>query len=87
MNWQALLDKKLKAPFVPLVKSYSDVSHFDPEFTQSEIESFSEASLKSEDGKPYFGFSFDKSKEDKMELEEAGELELNIKEEKMMEEA
>jgi len=52
----------LKAPFVPLVKSYSDVSNFDPEFTQSEVESFNEASLKSEDGKAYLGFSFDKSK-------------------------
>jgi hypothetical protein len=34
MNWIALNDKKLKAPFVPLVKSFSDVSNFDPEFTQ-----------------------------------------------------
>ena len=47
MNWTALADKKLKAPFIPLVKSYSDVSNFDPEFTQCEVESFSEASLKS----------------------------------------
>lgn len=87
MNWGALLDKKLKAPFVPLVKSYSDVSNFDPEFTQAEVESYSEASLKSEDGKAYFGFSFDKSKEDKMSLEEAGELELQIKEERMIDES
>ena len=79
MNWAGLFERKLKAPFVPLVKSYSDVSNFDPEFTQCEVESFNEASLKSEDGKAYFGFSFDKSKEDKMSLEEGGELELNIK--------
>ena len=37
MNWTALLDRKLKAPFIPLVKSYSDVSNFDPEFTQCEV--------------------------------------------------
>jgi hypothetical protein len=30
MNWVALENKKLKAPFIPLVKSYSDVSNFDP---------------------------------------------------------
>jgi len=69
------------------VKSYSDVSNFDPEFTQCEVESFNEASLKSEDGKAYMGFSFDKSKEEKMgmeEEEEGGELELSIKEEKMV---
>ena len=34
INWLALENKKLKAPFIPLVKSYSDVSNFDPEFTQ-----------------------------------------------------
>jgi hypothetical protein len=28
MNWKALLDKKLKAPFIPIVKSLSDVSNF-----------------------------------------------------------
>jgi serum/glucocorticoid-regulated kinase 2 len=55
LNWIALFDKKLKAPFIPLVKSFSDVSNFDPEFTQCEVESFSEASLKSEEGKAYFG--------------------------------
>lgn len=77
----------MKAPFVPLVKSYSDVSNFDPEFTQAEIESYNEASLVSEEGKPYYGFSFDKSKEDKMSLEEGeGEYSLDIKESKMDEE-
>ena len=37
INWQALIDKKLKAPFIPLVKSNSDVSNFDPEFTQCDV--------------------------------------------------
>lgn len=62
MNWMGLINKKMKAPFIPLVKSYTDVSNFDPEFTQCEVESFNEASLKSEDGKAYYGFSWDKSK-------------------------
>ena len=47
LSWNGILEKKLKAPFVPLVKSFSDVSNFDPEFTQCDVESFSEASLKS----------------------------------------
>ncbi len=42
-----IYEKKIKAPFIPLVKSYSDVSNFDPEFTQCPVESFSEASFKS----------------------------------------
>ena len=37
------------------MKSYSDVSNFDPEFTQCDVESYSEASLKSEEGKAYDG--------------------------------
>jgi hypothetical protein len=82
----------MKAPFIPLVKSYTDVSNFDPEFTQCDVESYSEASLK-EEGKAYegtfpfiLGFSWDKSKEDKMVLEgeEGGELVLDIKEDKMI---
>ena len=48
INWQIIFDKKLKAPFIPLVKSFSDVSNFDAEFTQCPVESFSEASFKSE---------------------------------------
>lgn len=63
-----IYEKKIKAPFIPLVKSYSDVSNFDPEFTQCPVESFSEASFKSEEGKPYDGFSFNKSKDDKMDF-------------------
>ena len=55
INWLALENKKLKAPFIPLVKSYSDVSNFDPEFTQCDVESYSEASFKSEEGKAYDG--------------------------------
>lgn len=30
VNWNALLDKKPKAPFVPTIKSEVDISNFDP---------------------------------------------------------
>ena len=30
VDWDALLNKKIGAPFVPKVKSESDVSNFDP---------------------------------------------------------
>jgi hypothetical protein len=33
MDFNALLAKKVKAPFVPNIKSEIDVSNFDPEFT------------------------------------------------------
>jgi hypothetical protein len=83
----------VKAPFIPNIKSEIDVSNFDPEFTECDVESFSEASMKShEDGKPYYGnlwdivgFSFDKSKEDEMEIENEGndgEFEIRIEEDR-----
>lgn len=34
MNWDALLAKKLKPPFQPVIRAPQDVSNFDEEFTQ-----------------------------------------------------
>jgi len=33
MDWNGLLAKKVKPPFVPTIKGASDVSNFDDEFT------------------------------------------------------
>lgn len=33
VDWEALLSKKVKPPFVPLIKTPEDVSNFDEEFT------------------------------------------------------
>lgn len=56
IDWSALLTKKVKAPFVPNIKSEIDVSNFDPEFTECGIDSYNESSIKSpEDGKAYYG--------------------------------
>lgn len=33
INWDDLLARKVKPPFVPTVKSFEDVSNFDEEFT------------------------------------------------------
>lgn len=54
-DWDSLINKKLQAPFVPIVKSDTDVSNFDAEFTECPVDSYNEASMKSEEGKPYFG--------------------------------
>lgn len=50
-----MINKKIGAPFVPKVKSEIDVSNFDPEFTECPVESCSDASMKSDEGKLYFG--------------------------------
>lgn len=34
MNWDALLAKKLKPPFLPTITAPQDVSNFDEEFTR-----------------------------------------------------
>lgn len=30
VNWSSLLNKEIKPPFVPLIKSEMDITHFDP---------------------------------------------------------
>lgn len=32
VNWTALYNKEIKPPFIPLVKTNDDISHFDPVF-------------------------------------------------------
>jgi len=40
VDWEALETKKIQSPFVPKVNSKTDVSNFDTEFTECEINSF-----------------------------------------------
>lgn len=40
VNWKALLNHAIKAPFVPILTSDADISNFDEEFTSCSIESF-----------------------------------------------
>lgn len=41
-NFGTLVQKKMKAPFVPVVNSEKDTGNFDYEFTSSEIHSYEE---------------------------------------------
>lgn len=38
VNWNSLLKKKYKPPFLPIIRSETDLSNFDPEFTELPIE-------------------------------------------------
>lgn len=74
VNWLAIERKEIKAPFVPVVKSDIDVSNFDPEFTETPIESQSDnSSLKIESlHNNYLDFTYNDDimkKNDKMETE------------------
>ena len=59
MNWNALLTKAIKAPFVPILTSDADTSNFDEDFTNCSVESYSENSSEMKDeGQKFDGFSF-----------------------------
>lgn len=42
VNWNALTNRAIKAPFVPILSSDADFSNFDEEFTTKSINSYSE---------------------------------------------
>jgi len=44
VDWEAYLKKELKAPFKPIIKGDSDISNFDPEFTETPLESYKDPS-------------------------------------------
>jgi|JI6StandDraft_1071083.scaffolds.fasta_scaffold02542_14 serine/threonine protein kinase len=37
--WEELLRKNIKPPFVPMLKSQDDVSYFDSEYTEADVDS------------------------------------------------
>lgn len=43
VNWEALLKKQYKAPFVPVMKSSADFSYYESKFTELPVESFAES--------------------------------------------
>lgn len=43
MDWDLLLKKELPSPFLPFINGESDVSNFDKEFTECNINSFNES--------------------------------------------
>lgn len=55
VNWNALISKSIKAPFVPILTSDVDISNFDEEFTSCSVESYNEND-KLDDGKNFEGF-------------------------------
>jgi len=61
-DWNAITDNKIMAPFVPKLKFDTDISYFDPEFTETPLFSDPEnenklSSMKSEGGFPDFTYN------------------------------
>lgn len=61
VNWEQLLARQIKAPFVPVLKDESDVSNFAQLFTKCSVESHGDSSG---DCLKYEGFSFSRSEEE-----------------------
>lgn len=57
INWDDLLAKKVKPPFVPVLNGDNDVSNFAAEFTKCSLNSINEG----EDCSNYEGFSYERS--------------------------
>jgi hypothetical protein len=43
INFKLLENKKLRPPFVPILKSETDTDNFDPDFTNSKVHSYEES--------------------------------------------
>ena len=59
INWDSLIERKIKPPFVPFINGETDVSNFSKEFTTCSIESNTSSFTSS---KKFEGFSFENSK-------------------------
>lgn len=67
VNWDALLNKKIKAPFIPVLGNNNGLSNFDPEFTESSVESFNSNTLGSQGYGSYDGFTYEANEMNKFE--------------------
>jgi len=57
VNWDALLKKEIKPPFVPVISGEFDVSNFDPEFTETPVvESYTKETKELKD---FGGFTYE----------------------------
>jgi len=59
VNWDALLKKEIKPPFTPVVSGEFDVSNFDPEFTETPVESYTKDSAGSKMMKDFDSFTWE----------------------------
>jgi RAC serine/threonine-protein kinase len=64
IDWNAILEKKIKPPFTPKIKSEFDTRYIDPEFTScTPKDSVNVGDSLDNSENPYTDFSYDPSKE------------------------
>ena len=64
IDWESILEKKIKPPFTPKLRSETDTRYIDPEFTSlAPTDSYHAGESLNDNENPFFGFSYDANKE------------------------
>ena len=64
INWESILEKKIKPPFTPKLKNETDTKYIDPEFTSlAPTDSYHAGESLNEGDNPFIGFSYDSGKD------------------------
>jgi serum/glucocorticoid-regulated kinase 2 len=77
VNWQALLEKKYDAPFVPKINDENDLQNFDPEFTEMPVNSMSMGESGMKQFRSYDGFTYDDENKNMAMIHDAMVIEEN----------
>ena len=60
INWDSILEKKIKPPFTPKLRSDTDTKYIDPEFTScKQMDSYHAGESLNDNENPFLGFSYD----------------------------
>ena len=64
INWDSILEKKIKPPFTPKLRSETDTRYIDPDFTSlAPTDSYHAGESLNDNDNPFVGFSYDANKE------------------------
>ena len=64
INWDSILEKKIKPPFTPKLRSATDTRYIDPDFTSlAPTDSYHAGESLNDNENPFVGFSYDANKE------------------------
>ena len=64
INWESILEKKIKPPFIPKLKNETDTKYIDPEFTSlAPTDSYHAGESLNDGDNPFIGFSYDPGKD------------------------